>query len=190
MHNHISVVMRVTNVTLTKLSQAKNGKKVRKIGMPKFKIRNHKFVVPDVMSMTHYSKHETLLFLGAPIEEKDFTICLGLGLVKVIQKGEDFDLVCMDFGRGYSREIYVKNNHARRQIYTLKKGQYAWFYGLMKCYRNGKQIRTSLYAKAFQGWYVPKSMDIMKVDPEDVEELTKENESKINFIDELVEKGI
>ena len=154
--------------------------------MGKVKIRNHKFVVPDVTRLTHYSQHETLLFFGTPLEEKDFTICLGVGLVKAIQKGQEFDLVCMDFGRGYSREIYVKNNHARRQIYTLKKGQYAWFYGLMRCLRINGKTNTTLYAKAFQGWYVPKNMDIKQLDPNEIDKLSQENQSKINFIDELL----
>lgn len=154
--------------------------------MGKVKIRNHKFAIPDIVRLAHCSMHETLLFLGTPKEENDFTICIGVGLVKTIQKGEDFDLVGIDFGRGYSREIYVKNNHARRQIYTLKKGQYAWFYGLMRCYKDGKKNKSCLYAKAFQGWYVPKNMDIVKVDPNEIEKLTQESESKINFIDELL----
>ena len=155
--------------------------------MGKVKIRGHKFAIPDVTRLTHYSQHETLLFLGAPLQEKDFTICLGVGLVKTIQKGEEFDLVGMDFGRGYSRQIYVKNNHARRQIYTLKKGQYAWFYGVMRCLTIDGKPNTTLYAKAFQGWYVPKNMDIMKIDPKDIDKLSQENESKINFIDQLLE---
>ena len=154
--------------------------------MGKVNIRNHKFTIPDVTRLTHYSIHETLLFLGTPLEENDMTICVGIGLVKTLQKGQDFDLVGMDFGRGYIREIYVKNNHARRQIYTLKKGQYAWFYGYMKCYKIKGHYKSSLYAKAFQGWYVPKTMDIVKVDPSEIDKLTEENESKINFIDELL----
>lgn len=154
--------------------------------MGRVKIRNHSFAITDIVKLAHCSMHETLIFLGTPLEENDFTICFGIGLVKTIQKGEDFDLVGMDFGRGYSREIYVKNNHARRQIYTLKKGQYAWFYGLMKCYKEKGRKKSCLYAKAFQGWYVPKNMDIIKVDPNEIEKLTEENESKINFIDNLL----
>ena len=152
----------------------------------KISIRNHKFTIAEVVNLAHCSKHETLLFLGTPLEENEMTIAVGIGLVKTIQKGEDFDLVGMDFGRGYTREIYVKNNHARRQIYTLKKGQYAWFYGMLKCYKENRRKKSCLYAKAFQGWYVPKNMDIIKVDPNEIEKLSQENESKINFIDELL----
>ena len=152
----------------------------------KVNIRHHSFIITELVNLAHCSKHETLLFLGTPLEENKMTIAVGIGLVKVIQKGEEFDLVGMDFGRGYTREIYVKNNHARRQIYTLKKGQYAWFYGLMKCYKIGNSKKSCLFAKAFQGWYVPKNFDIKQLDPEEIEKLTEENESKINFIDELL----
>lgn len=154
--------------------------------MGKIKIRNHEFAMPDIIKLVHYTMHETLLFFGSPQGKNDYTICIGIGRVMTIQKGEEFDLVGMDFGRGYTREVFVKNNHARRQIYTLKKGQYAWFYGLMKTYKIEKKIKCYFYAKAFQGWYVPKNMDIIKVDPNDIEILTEENESKINFIDELL----
>lgn len=156
--------------------------------MGKVSIRGHKFSIPNVVRLTHYAIHETLLFLGAPLEDNDFTICVGIGIVRKIEKGEDFDLIGIDFGTGHIRNVFVKNNHARRQIYTLKKGQYAWFYGLMKCYTLNGRRKTSFYAKALQGWYVPKNMDIIKIDPNEIDKLTEENESKINFIDELLEK--
>ena len=121
--------------------------------MGKIKIRNHKFALAEITKLAQFSLHETLIFLGQPLETNDMTICVGIGLVKKIEKGEDFDVVGMDFGRGFTRDIYVKNNHARRQIYTLKKGQYAWFYGLMKYYTLNGKTKPSFFAKAFQGWY-------------------------------------
>ena len=151
-------------------------------------IRGHSFIVPELVNLVHCSKHETLFYLGAPSEDKEMNIAVGIGIVRTIQKGDEFDLVKMDFGRGYTREIYVKSNHARRQIYTLKKGQYAWFYGLMKCYVLKGKKKICFYAKAFQGWYVPKSMDIIKIDPNEIDKLEQDKESKINFIDELIEK--
>lgn len=142
--------------------------------------------MPNTMRIAHYGVRETIIYLGGATENEKMTICVGIGLVKMIQKGTDFDLVGMDFGRGFIREIYVKNNHARRQIYTLKKGQYAWFYGFVQYYKDNGKSKASFFAKAFQGWYVPKSMDIIKVDPTEIDKLTEENESKINFIDELI----
>lgn len=153
--------------------------------MARVKIKDKEYDMANISRLVHYSLHETLLFLGTPKADNK-TLCFGIGLVKVIQKGKDFDLVGMDFGRGYTREIFVKNNHARRQIYTLKKGQYAWFYGMISCYTDkDDKKKTTLYAKAFQGWFVPKNMDIIKVDPNEVERLSEENQSKLNFIDEL-----
>lgn len=154
--------------------------------MAKIKIRNHEFAMSNICRLVHYPLHETLLFLGSPKMNNKLTYCVGIGIVKVIQKGEDFDLVGMDFGAGFYRDIYVQHNHARRQIYTLKKGQYAWFYGFMRIYWENKTKKSCLYAKAFQGWYVPKNFDIKKLDPNDIDELTQENESKMNFIDELL----
>ena len=155
--------------------------------MATIRIKKKEFNLTDISKITHHSLYECLLFLGQPKEYNDKTYCLGVGIVKVIQKGEDFDLVKMDFGRGYGREIFVKLNHARRQIYTLKKGQLAWFFGYMKVYqdKDGK-IKSTLFAKGFQGWYVPKNMDIKKIDPNEIDKLEQENESKLNFIDELL----
>lgn len=154
--------------------------------MGRVKIRNKTFNVSEITRLAHYSLHETLLYLGTPKEELDKVYCLGVGTVTAIQKGEEFDLVCMDFGRGFSREIFVKNNHARRQIYTLKRGQLAWFYGFMKSYIQEGRKKASFFAKGFQGWYVPKNMDIIKIKPDDVDKLTEENESKLNFLDDLL----
>ena len=158
--------------------------------MSKVKIRDHEFIMPDIFKLVHFTKHETLMFLGSPKDKEEYTIVVGIGRVMAIEKGQEFDLVKMDFGRGYSREILTKNNHARRQIYTLKKGQYAWFYGMMKYYTVEKKQKAFFYAKAFQGWYVPKNMDIMKLDPQEIDKLTEENESKLNFIDELFKESL
>lgn len=156
--------------------------------MGKVKIRNHEFSMSNIARIVHYAPFETLFFLGAPKEKRHLVICLGVGIVKVIQKGDDCDLVGMDFGAGFYREIFVFSNHARRQIYTMKKGQYAWFYGMLRTYTDKEdgKIKTCLYAKAFQGWYVPKNFDIKKIDPNELDKLTEENESKINFIDEIL----
>lgn len=154
--------------------------------MGKIKIRNKEFNVSDICRLTHYSMFESLLFLGSPKLNNEQTFCIGIGIVKTIQKGEEFDLVGIDFGRGFPREIYVKHNHARRQIYTLKKNQLAWFYGTMKVYTVDGKRKASFFAKGFQGWYVPKNMDIIKIDPNEIDKLQEETESKINFIDELL----
>lgn len=157
--------------------------------MPRVKIRTHEFEMADISRLVHYFKHETLLILGTPVGNEKRRFVVGIGRPIKICKGEEFDVVYMDFGSGLWREIVVKSNHARRQIYTLKRGQYAWFYGFMCRYKDQEsgEFKTALYARAFQGWFVPKNMDIKKLDPNEIEKLTEENESKINFIDELLQ---
>lgn len=154
--------------------------------MARLKIRGKEFNLIDVAKITHCSRYEALLFLGQPRESNDKNYCIGVGTVYLIQKGEEFDLVKMNFGSGL-REIFVKLNHARRQIYTLKRGQLAWFFGYIKFYKdmNGKS-KSTLFAKGFQGWYVPKQMDIKQLDPNEIDKLEEENESKLNFLDELL----
>lgn len=154
--------------------------------MGRVKIRDHNFDFGNVTRLVHHFPREALFLLGSPKEDERKKIVVGIGIVRTIEKGQDFDLVGMDFGGGFKREIFVKNNHARRQIYTLKKSQYAWFYGIIGFYNKEGKPCSQLYAKAFQGWFVPKNIDIKKVDPNEIERLTEENESKINFIDEIL----
>lgn len=150
------------------------------------KIRTHEFAMADISRLVHCFKHETLFILGTPNDSAKRKFIVGIGRPIKIMKGQEFDMVKMDFGNGCWRDIIVKSNHARRQIYTLKKGQYAWFYGFMTNYVDNGEFQTSLYARAFQGWFVPKNIDIKKIDPCEIDKLTEENESKINFIDELL----
>ena len=158
--------------------------------MSTIRMGSKEFTMSEIVRITHHSLNEALLFLGPPKEDKEKNFCIGVGIVKKIEKGENFDLVKMDFGRGYWRDIVVRMNHARRQIYTLKVGQLAWFFGFMKVYLKDKKRKAYFFARGFQGWYVPKNMDIKKLDPNEVEELTKENESKLDFIDELLKGDI
>ena len=156
--------------------------------MARVRLTNYgkEYILSDVVKIAHHSMNESLIFLGPPKEDKKRTYCIGVGVVKKIEKGESFDIVRMDFGKGYWREIIVRMNHARRQIYTLKCGQLAWFYGFAKTYAEGRRRKIYLFARGLQGWFTPKNLDIKKLDPEDIEELTKENESKLDFIDELL----
>lgn len=155
--------------------------------MPRVKIRTHEFNMADISRLVHYFKHETLLILGTPTDNAKRKFVLGVGRTIKIMKGQEFDMIQMDFGSGVWKDIIVKSNHARRQIYTLKRNQYAWFYGFMTTYMENGELHTSLFARALQGWYVPKNMDIKKLDPNEIEKLTEENESKIDFIDKLLE---
>ena len=58
---------------------------------------------------------------------------MGIGLVKMITKGKNFDVIKVMFGiTKKERDVVVYHSRARRQILTLKTGQYGIFYGTAK----------------------------------------------------------
>lgn len=148
------------------------------------------FYVPDISKLLKGSKNESLIFFGKTEYEQRYCLVLGVGRVTSIKTGNDFDWVKINFGRHYARNIIVKNNHARRQIYTLKKGQLAWFYGFYSVYKNDKgQIESIMYALGFQGWFVPKMFDIRNIDtdlPQPIDE--QEQKEMEQIIDDLFTK--
>ena len=145
------------------------------------------FNIPEISNFLTYLKNETIFVFGSPEDKTDRKQCIGLGRVCKVEKGDELDLVYMNFGRRFNRKILVKHNHARRQIYTLKKGELAWFKGEFKVYNDEKGPYTIFFAYGFQAWFVPKAMDIKHYDLDTIEELEKENEtSMINFLDEII----
>lgn len=133
---------------------------------------------------------ESLMYLGSMPKYPKHHWCLGVGTVYRVKKGENVDLVYINFGK-YTREILVINNHARRQIYTLKRGQLATYYGFYRMYKNKKgKVFSKFYAQGFNAWYVPKTMDIKRYDTTDLEHLENEQETDLSsFIDEIM-KGV
>lgn len=123
------------------------------------------FNVPNFHNLARTPKNESVWLFGKD-RESNYTLACGIGLVKGISHGKEFDIVYMDFGRGsdwrFLRKVIVMKNTARRQIYTLKINQYAWFYGAFARLTIDGHITEMFYAKALQGWYVPKSLDIKK----------------------------
>ena len=154
--------------------------------MSKIIFYDKEHLLGDIFRIAHCTKNESLLFLGNPEADKKTQVVLGVGLVKRIEKGQDFDIVKMSFGWRYWREIIVRDNHARRQIYTLKRGQYAWFFGKRRSYIIGGKLKCTYYATALQGWYVPKNMDIKQIDQSEIDKLSVDNEKEIKKIDELL----
>lgn len=156
----------------------------RKLGNKK----TEEYIVPDIRNLVRCFRSETLFIFGVDSQNTKYRWCLGVGRVCKIKQGENFDLLYLNFGRKYAREIFVQYNHARRQLLTLKRGQLATFYGKFKIYADeeGKQ-HTVLYAIGLQAWYVPKALDIKQMDLETFEKVQLEEEkSMINLIDELV----
>ena len=145
----------------------------------------YEYHIPNIKNLVKCSKDETLFVFGSVTTNTKYRWCVGIGRVIKIQIGENFDLVTMNFGRTH-REIIVQNNHARRQIYTLKCGQLATYYGQFRIIKEDGIFKTIHYAVGFNAWFVPRTMDIKKVDKETFEELDNDNEkSLINLIDEL-----
>jgi len=158
--------------------------------MARFKVKGNDgclYTVPDMKRFAHCSKNEALIVFDAPAEKKDILMVWGIGRVTHVEKGETMDIVCINFGRTYSRRILVIYNHARRQIYNLKRGQLATFFGEMKLYKEDGKTKVVFLAKGFNAWFVPKMLDIKKYDSDTIEELTEENETDLlNFLDEVL----
>ena len=151
---------------------------------------DEEYIVPDIRNIVRCFRSETLFIFGIDSANTKYRWCLGVGRVCKIQQGENFDLLYLNFGRKYAREIIVQYNHARRQLLTLKKGQLATFYGKFKLYKNEQgQTRTVFYAIGLQAWYVPKAMDIKAIDTDAFDKIEKEQEKEmLEKIDKLFEK--
>lgn len=150
--------------------------------------KKEEYIIPDISNLVRCFNSETIFIFGIDSQKTKYRWCLGVGRVTGIKQGENFDLLYLNFGRNYSREIIVQYNHARRQLLTLKKGQFATFYGKFKMIinENGKK-QMILYAIGLQAWYVPKAMDIRQIDLDAYEKLQQEQEtSMLNLIDELI----
>lgn len=108
-------------------------------------------------------QHESLIILGDDIT-LPFRWCMGVGTCTKIVKGNDFDLCYINFGRSYGREIIVRDNHARRQLLTLKRGHLTTFLGKFNIYTDKKgQLRVIFYAVGFQDWYLPIAADFKQL---------------------------
>lgn len=119
--------------------------------------------------------NESLMFYNFGYHnEKRYRLFYGIGKVMNVVKGDKVDLVYMKFGafdETLVRLVVVYHNHARRQIMTLKRGQYAQVYGLARYFRQKierdnktyMKLKIGLYAIAMQGWFVPTMLDIKKM---------------------------
>ena len=112
----------------------------------------------------------------------------GRGQVIKISRGDKMDIVDVKFGMyNKIRPIVVTNSLARRQILTLKRGQWADFGGEAKMLKfrtkDGKHTYNQwcFYAYDIQGHYVPKMFDVKKLQ-EDID-----NGEETNQIDDLTQ---
>ena len=112
----------------------------------------------------------------------------GIGTVADIKKGVDFDIVYMNFGKGFGisflRKIICKTTNSRKQISILKKNQFCQVYG--QCYYNEEYEEGSamwrksrqIYGLAFFPDYVPLAFDIERMGEDNERiEILKETDS-------------
>ena len=135
---------------------------------------------------------ESLEFIGGHHNGRA-THFKGMFLPIIIEHGEEFDILRGKFGlTQVQRDIIVRHNHARRQLLTVKIGQWCEVFGEARLYRkevtlpDGKvqhPLYWGLFAMAINGWYVPRMFDVKKREEEIANgeekpygEMTKEKE--------------
>ena len=133
-------------------------------------------------------------------QHKEYRSFYGIGLVYRVVKGEKFDLVYVRFGTFpniKTRLVVVYDNHARRQILTLKRGQYCQVYGVCRYFTSEKEvngeklkcIKLGLYAKGISGWYVPTMMDIKKMPiNDDLVDPTEKEQEMMNSMEDILDQ--
>ena len=159
------------------------------------------YIVPTFSGTMEHTKDECLmLFSYSTHNHKRYRPFYGVGIVYRVVKGDKQDLVYINFGlfpTNRTRLVVVYDNHSRRQLLTLKRGQVCHVYGMCRYFTtdvevNGvktKGVRLGLYAKGIQGWYTPTMLDIRRMPPnEDIVAPTeKEEELQQTFEDVLNE---
>jgi len=166
--------------------------------------KNKEFFLPDYQGVMECLEGESLMFYGwEEYKSKKYRLFQGIGIVYRVAHGLNCDYVYINFGitPDHPRKcIVVIDNHSRRQILTLKRGQPCQVYGVAMFYKNKKKtkegneydkLEISYYAKGIQGWYVPTMIDIKKTPRnEDISELLnfeeeREKEQSNEFVDVL-----
>ena len=158
-------------------------------------------VRPTMDGYMEHLKDELLMLFGYSWNNgKRYRLFYGVGIVYRIVKGDKYDFVLMNFGlfKGKKlRKIVIFENHARRQLLTLKKGQMAQVvgicrYGVIDIELKGKPAlgqKLFLYGKALQGWYVPTMLDIRRLPiNEDLVEPTEKEEKEMEQYEDILEE--
>ena len=151
------------------------------------------FTLPAIRNIMKCFPNETIIAFPtgeAKLNNKEWIV--GIGWVNKIVKGDKMDLVYMSFGKPKIwREIIVMDNHARRQIYTLKRGQIATFYGWFTvAQEKGERRHYIFYAKGFNAWYVPKQVDIRAYEDNQIDDINNDQEKDmLNFLDDILKEN-
>ena len=136
---------------------------------------NQPYVMPTFTGTMEHTKDEALMLFSYSYQNKQkIRPFYGVGVVYRVVKGNKNDLVYINFGlfpHNKPRLVVVYDNHSRRQLLTLKRGQVCQVYGICRYFVenvevNGvkaKGVKLGLFAKGIQGWYVPTMLDIKKL---------------------------
>lgn len=150
------------------------------------------FPVVATDKLLKHLDNECLMIFPQMVGEKrkKANMFFGIGIVWSIRKGENFDIISINFGNRFTRDVILEKNMVRRQLYTCKRGQYASVFGYIIGYtdmENGmKQIR--LYGRALQGWYTPKNLDIKHYEePDKIDKVSQEDIDMEHFLDQFKE---
>lgn len=141
-----------------------------------------KIDVPSQQMMVRLVPHTNLMITKTT---KDYYYFFGYGKVNKIYKNNAFDIVFVDFGNGNGNKIYLVWEDARKQLSTLKVGQYAMF-GLIKNRHYKDNGPVHYMAIWVMGIYVPKIVDIRnkELTEEEIEEMTTDEYNEgFNFLD-------
>lgn len=150
------------------------------------------------MNAPHQTNNESLIILagGRKCElEENHKWFIGIGKVVKILKGDEFDIICVNFGRGIAeevlRKIIVKSDMARKQIATIKINQYADFFGdyvgvKLKQKDGTYKYESSFIAYAIRGWYVPRAYDIKRTPKEELPETEQMDSDEYDYTHDIL----
>lgn len=166
-----------------------------------------KVKVPDIDTIVEHSQDEMIFLMGHTNEYgKMFRDFMGIGRVRAILKRDTYDLLFIKFGRTMpTRKVVVADNRARRQLLTLKRGDFATVVGFAKAVRRKYTTKDGeyhdyityfFYAEGIQDWYVPSMVDIKRKkvalgeeEMSDIEISEKEDSSILDFLEEIKGSG-
>lgn len=153
-------------------------------------------------TLSYVSGESLILYGWQKYHHKPYRHFYGIGKVFRVVKGDKQDLLYMRFSvlpTYKPRLVVVYENMSRRQILTLKRGQWCQVFGICKCFtaeftdlktkEKKKRVRMGLYASGINAWYVPTMIDIKKLPPNEdlVAPSEKEQEIQETFEDVLNE---
>jgi len=161
------------------------------------------YIVPTYDGTMECVKGESIMLFGwQEKNKKQYRQFYAIGVVHRVVKGNECDLIFINFGvfkDHRTRLVVAYDNHPRRQVMTLKRGQVCQVYGICRYYTTQKEIKgemknvveLGLYAKGILGWYVPTMFDIRKMPTNDNLDIPKgddleKEEQMVDILDQFM----